>query len=230
MRILLIEDEVNLADAVASGLRAEGFEVELRYDGAEGLEAATTERFDVVILDILLPGLNGFRVCSGIRAAGIATPILMLTAKSGEYDIAEALEGGADDYLTKPFSFVVLLARIRALIRRGSATSGATYVVGELRIDPARRAAHREGTDIPLTAREYALLEAIARRNGTIASKGELLEEVWGTDFDGDPNIVEVYIGYLRKKIDAPFAHAMLVTVRGAGYRLADTTHETMPA
>jgi len=221
VRILLVEDEINLAEAVAAGLRSEDFEVTLCHDGAEGLERATSERFDVIVLDILLPGLNGFRVCSGIRSAGIVTPILMLTAKSGEYDIAEALEGGADDYLTKPFSFVVLLARIRALIRRGSAVVGAAYVIGDLRIDPSRRAARRANVDIPLTAREYALLEAIARRNGTIISKSELLEEVWGTSFDGDPNIVEVYVGYLRKKIDLPFGESSLETVRGRGYRLA---------
>ena len=209
-----------MAEAIAAGLRGESFDVTVCHNGADGLALATSQPFDLIILDILLPGMNGFRVCSGIRAAGSAVPILMLTAKSGEYDIAEALEGGADDYLTKPFSFVVLLARVRALLRRGSAMVGMTITIGDLTIDPGTRGARRCSTDIPLTSREFALLTAIARRNGAVVSKAELLEEVWGTDFEGDPNIVEVYIGYLRKKVDVPFDTPLLLTVRGAGYRM----------
>ncbi len=219
MRILMIEDEVPLADAVARGLRREGFEVECAHDGLSGLERAREGGVDAIILDILLPKMNGYKVCETLRGEGIWTPILMLTAKDGEYDEAEALDTGADDFLSKPFSYVVLVARLRALLRRG-APKVATLQVGSLTLDPGRRTCNRGGRDIALTRREFTLLEALMQRGGSVASKDDLLEEVWGPDFEGDRNIVEVYVGYLRRKIDDGFDQRMLHTVRGAGYRI----------
>ncbi len=220
MRVLVVEDEVNLADAVAQGLCAEGHEVEVSHDGNDGLWRARHGQFDAIILDIMLPGLNGYRVCAALRGEGVATPILMLTAKDGEYDEAEGLDTGADDYLTKPFSFVVLLARLRALARRGQAIRPATLEVGDLRVDPATRRCRRAGREIPLTPREFALLEALASQPDRVHTKQELIDRVWGLDFFGPPNIVEVYVGYLRKKIDRPFGRDSIQTVRGIGYRL----------
>ena len=224
MRVLLVEDEVGLADSIVRGLEAEGFEVDAVHSGLDGLERAREHRYAAVILDIMLPGMNGYRVCSTLRAEGVWTPILMLTAKDGEYDEAEALDTGADDFLSKPFSFVVLVARLRALLRRGSTPRPTVLSVGSLTLDPASRQCRRGDTTVDLTAREYALLELLMRRSDAIVSKSVLLDEVWGPDFEGDPNIVEVYIGYVRKKIDAPFGVQSILTVRGAGYRLiADT-------
>ena len=205
MRVLLVEDEVGLADAIARGLAAEGFEVEAVHDGLEGLERAREHRYAAMILDIMLPGMNGYQVCRTLRAEGIWTPILMLTAKDGEWDEAEALDTGADDFLSKPFSFVVLVARLRALLRRDVAPRPAVLEVGDLRLDPATHEVHRGGEPIALTAREFALLEHLMRHHDEVVSKAALLEEVWGDDGDGDPNVVEVYVGYLRRKIDAPF-------------------------
>jgi DNA-binding response OmpR family regulator len=219
MRVLMIEDEVPLAEAVARGLRREGYEVEMAHDGLTGLERAREASFDAIILDILLPKMNGYKVCENLRADGIWTPILMLTAKDGEYDEAEALDTGADDFLSKPFSYIVLVARLRALLRRG-APKVATLHIGSLTLDPARRSCRRNGREIELTRREFTLLEALMRRGGAVASKDELLEDVWGPEFEGDRNIVEVYVGYLRRKIDDGFEHRMLHTVRGAGYRI----------
>ena len=177
-----------------------------------------------IVLDILLPGMNGYKVCRTLREEHIWTPILMLTAKDGEYDEAEALDTGADDFLSKPFSFVVLLARLRALIRRGAPPRPNTLTLGSLTLDPGTRQVHRDGQAIRLTAREFALLEFLMRKDGNVASKIEILDHVWGIDFAGDPNVVEVYIGYLRKKIDAPFGLETVQTVRGAGCLLeADT-------
>lgn len=215
----MIEDEVALADAVRRGLVAEGFDVEVVHDGRVGLERGLARDHDVILLDILLPGMNGFKVCENLRAADVWTPILMLTAKDGEYDEAESLDTGADDFLSKPFSFVVLVARIRALGRRTQARA-AVLEFGPITLDPSRAACARDGSEIPLTRREYALLEALMRREGAVAPKQELLREVWGPDFEGDPNIVEVYIGYLRKKIDADSEHKVIQTVRGIGYRI----------
>ena len=164
--------------------------------------------------------MNGFKVCRTLRDEGVWTPILMLTAKDGELDEAEALDTGADDFLSKPFSFVVLVARLRALLRRGSTPRPTVLTVGSLTLDPASRQCRRHDTAVDLTAREYALLELLMRRSDAIVSKSVLLDEVWGPDFEGDPNIVEVYIGYVRKKIDAPFGVQTILTVRGAGYRL----------
>lgn len=221
-RILLVEDEAALADGVARGLKAEGFEVEIAYDGLTGLDRARQDDIDVVVLDIMLPGLNGYRVCRTLREEGIGTPILMLTAKSGEYDEAEALDTGADDFLSKPFSFVVLVARIRALLRRSADGRAQPLVIGDLVLDPLARTCRRADTDIPLTTREYELLEALMRKPGQVVPKQELLEHVWGEGFEGDPNVVEVYVGYLRRKIDRPFDRNDIETVRGVGYRIVD--------
>src|SRR3954464_4341144 len=220
MRVLLVEDESRLANAVRRGLEAEGFSVDVAADGKDGFWRASEGRYDAIVLDIMLPGMNGFKVCSALREAGHWTPILMLTAKDGELDEAEALDTGADDFLTKPFSFVVLVARLRALLRRGSTPRPTVLTVGSLTLDPASRQCRRGDTAVDLTAGEYALLELLMRRSDAIVAKTVLLDEVWGPDFEGDPNIVEVYIGYVRKKIDAPFGVQTILTVRGAGYRL----------
>ncbi len=220
MRVLVVEDETNIADALATGLRAEGFDVDVVHNGDDGLWRARETAYAAIILDILLPGMNGYRICRTLRAEGVWTPILMLTAKDGELDEAEALDTGADDFLSKPFSFVVLVARLRALLRRGAAPRPTVLQVGTLSLDPASRECHRGEAAIELTAREYSLLELLMRRSDAIVSKAELIDEVWGPDFPGDPNIVEVYIGYVRKKIDAPFGLQTILTVRGAGYRL----------
>lgn len=222
MRVLVVEDEVRLADAVARGLRAEGFEVDVAHDGPDGLWRASEGSYTVIVLDILLPGLNGYALCRELRAKGDRTPVLMLTAKQGEHDEAEGLEIGADDFLRKPFSFVVLVARLRALIRRASRTPDGVLTIGDLHLDPAKRRCWRGPSEIVLTARELDLLVALARREGGTATKPELMAEVWGFEFDGDHNIVEVYVGYLRNKIDRPFARTSLQTVRTIGYRLID--------
>lgn len=220
--VLLIEDEVALADGLARGLRSEGFEVEVAYDGLDGYDKAKNGTHDVIVLDIMLPGLNGYRVCRRLRKEGIGTPILMLTAKSGEYDEAEALDTGADDFLSKPFSFVVLVARLRALLRRSSDGRAQPIVIGSLSLDPLARTCSRDGQHITLTTREYELLEALMRKPGTVVPKQELLEQVWGSDFEGDPNVVEVYVGYLRRKVDRPFGRNDIETIRGVGYRIGE--------
>ena len=222
MRVLLVEDEVGLANAIARGLEVEGFQVEVVHDGLQGLERARGHRYAVIILDIMLPGMNGYRVCRALRAEDVWTPILMLTAKDGEWDEAEALDTGADDFLSKPFSFVVLVARLRALLRRGVTPRPAVLVVGDLRLDPATREVQRGEVAIDVTAREFSLLEHLMRHTSEVVPKRRLLEDVWGQESDADPNIVEVYVGYLRKKVDAPFHRHSLVTVRGAGYRVVD--------
>ena len=224
----MIEDEVALADAVARGLEAEGFEVAVANDGLDGLQRARDERFDLIVLDIMLPGMNGYKVCRTLRNEEVWTPILMLTAKDGEYDEAEALDTGADDFLSKPFSFVVLVARLRALARRRSDTNLQPLEFGDLVLEPVSRSVRRGETAIPLSPREFALLEALMRHTGEVVAKTDLLERVWGEDFEGDPNVVEVYIGYLRRKIDRPFGHHDLETVRGEGYRMG-TPAETSP-
>ncbi|MGW7413100.1 response regulator transcription factor [Streptomyces sp. NPDC054863] len=217
MRLLIVEDEKRLAVSLARGLTAEGFAVDVVHDGLEGLHLAGEHAYDLLILDIMLPGMNGYRVCATLRAAGNDVPILMLTAKDGEYDEAEGLDTGADDYLTKPFSYVVLLARIRALLRRrGSAGQSPVLTVGALTLDTAARRVHRGEDEVTLTAKEFAVLEQLALRPGAVVSKAEMLEHVWDFAYDGDPNIVEVYISTLRRKLGAE----RIQTVRGAGYRL----------
>jgi DNA-binding response OmpR family regulator len=219
MRVLVVEDERRMAAALRRGLQAEGFAVDLAHDGEEGLHLAREGDYDVVVLDIMLPKLSGYNVCKRLRAEENWVPILMLSAKDGEYDLADGLDLGADDYLTKPFSYVVLVARLRALIRRGGRRRPAVLRSGDLALDPAARTVTRGRTPIELTPREFGLLEFLLRRPGEVVSKAEILEHVWDT-YDTDPNVVEVYVGYLRRKIDVPFGRNALQTVRGAGYRL----------
>jgi two-component system, OmpR family, response regulator len=218
--VLVVEDEVHLGEALARGLGAEGFDVELVHDGLDGLWRARERRYAAIVLDILLPGMNGYEICRTLRADGVWTPILMLTAKNGEYDEAEALDTGADDFLSKPFSYVVLVARLRALIRRGGTPRPPVLAAGDLVVDPVTRTCHRGDAPVALTPRELALLSALLRRDGQVAPKGDLLHEVWGDDFAGDANVVEVYVRYLRRKIDVPFGRRTLQTVRGTGYRV----------
>lgn len=220
MRILLVEDEKRLAAAIANGLAAEGFMVDAVQNGAEGLWRAAEGQYAAIILDILLPDLNGYEVCAALRERQIWTPILMLTAKNGEYDEAEALDTGADDFLSKPFSYVVLFARLRALVRRNVSPRPAVLSTDGLELDPATRRCRRGEAEITLTPREFALLEVFMRRPGEVVPKQKIIDLVWGLDFQGDPNVVEVYIGYLRRKIDFPFGKRSLETLRGVGYRL----------
>jgi two-component system OmpR family response regulator len=221
MRVLVVEDEKKVAAAVRRGLEAEGFAVDVALTGTDGQWLATENTYDVIVLDIMLPGLNGYKLCANLREAGIWTPILMLTAKDGELDEAEALDTGADDYLTKPFSYVVLVARIRALLRRSVRTPQLVYQAGDLRLDPGAHQCWRGETEVRLSAREFAVLEYLIRRVGEVVPKLDILGNVWDFAFNGDPNIVEVYIRHLRKKIDEPFGRCAIETIRGSGYRLA---------
>lgn len=221
MRILVVEDEVRLAQALQRGLRAEGFAVDLAYDGEEGLFLAREGGYDAVILDIMLPKLSGYRICRALRAEHNWVPVLMLSAKDGEYDQADGLDIGADDYLTKPFSYVVLVAKLRALLRRTAPPRPSVLTAGDLSLDPAAHTVKRGDDEISLTPREFALLELFMRHPDEVLSKTEILAHVWDAYYEGDPNVVEVYVGYLRRKIDAPFGRNALQTVRGAGYRLA---------
>ncbi|MGM0354439.1 response regulator transcription factor [Streptomyces sp. ECR3] len=217
MRLLIVEDEKRLALSLAKGLTAEGYAVDVVHDGREGLHRATEGPYDLVILDIMLPGMNGYRVCAALRAAGHEVPILMLTAKDGEYDEAEGLDTGADDYLTKPFSYVVLVARVKALLRRRARPGPSpVHVHGGLTVDTAARRVLREGVEVALTTKEFAVLEHLVLRPGEVVAKAEILDHVWDFAYDGDPNIVEVYISALRRKLGAE----RIRTVRGAGYRL----------
>ncbi len=226
MKILIIEDEVSLAEGLRDGLVAEGHTVSLAHDGDTGFTLGSDLSLDAIVLDIMLPNRNGYKVCRDLRAAGIATPVLMLTAKDGELDEAEALDIGADDFLRKPFSFVVLEARLRALHRRGgggpsdSGSPADLFRIGDITVDRRSRRCHRGATEIVLTSRELDLLVALMAKAGSIATKTDLLTTVWGAEFDGDPNIIEVYIGYLRRKIDQPFGKTSIHTVRGHGYRI----------
>ena len=220
VRALIVEDERRLAEAVAGGLTADGFTVDMATNGPDGLSHAIDRTYDVIVLDIMLPGLSGYEVVRQLRAAQVWTPVLMLTAKDGEYDEADALDLGADDYLTKPFSYVVLLAHLRALIRRGSPPRPAVMSAGDLTLNPATRRCYRGDVEVRLTAREFALLEHLIRHRNDVVSKQSLLANVWDEFYEGDPNIVEVYVGYLRKKVDAPFGRGSIETVRGSGYRL----------
>jgi two-component system OmpR family response regulator len=220
MKVLLVEDEKRLAQTVKEGLLAEGFVVDIVSDGVSGLWAVTEYRYDVIVLDIMLPGLNGYDVLKQMRQRKIWTPVLMLTAKDGEYDQTDAFDLGADDYLTKPFNFMILVARLRALVRRGAPERPVLITVGSLMLDPTRRVVERRGVPIPLTAREYGLLLYLMRHAGDVVSKAQILDNVWDSAYSGGDNVVEVYIGYLRRKLDAPFGLQTLNTVRGLGYRL----------
>ncbi|WAC54422.1 response regulator transcription factor [Gordonia sp. SL306] len=222
MRVLVVDDDVRAAETVRRVLASEGWSVVVATDGAEGLWRASEEQFDVVVLDIMLPKLNGFRVVQEMRERKIWTPVLMLSAKDGEYDQAEALDYGADDYLVKPFSVVVLKAHLRAVMRRGGRERPAILTAGSLTMDPAERKVARGDTAVTLTPREYALLEFLIRNKETVVSKRLILESIWDENYEGDENIVEVYIRYLRKRIDDPFGVRSIETVRGAGYRLCE--------
>ncbi|WP_265521617.1 response regulator transcription factor [Oerskovia flava] len=215
MRVLVVEDERGVARALRRGLLAEGFAVDVALDGRRGLDLAASGEFDAVLVDIMLPGLNGYDLVTRLRALEVWTPVLILSAKDGEYDIADGLDVGADDYLTKPFSFVELVARVRALVRRGAQARPAVLTVGELTLDPATRVVTQRGYEVATTAREFALLEYFMRRPGHVVSKSELRDHVWDAVGD-DLNIVEVYVGYLRRKL----GQRVIETVRGAGYRM----------
>ncbi len=222
MRILIVEDERNVTSYLQTSLEAEGFAVDIAEDGEAGLGLALTNAYDAITLDIMLPGMNGYRVCEEIRKAGVETPILMLTAKDGEYDEADALDIGADDFLRKPFSLVVLIARLRALLRRGAGRAKASLRVGDLELDLSTKCAVRSGRRIELTPREFALLEYLMYNAETVLTKAQILDHVWSPGFLGDENVVEVYIGYVRKKVDAPFDRKLISTVRGVGYRIGE--------
>jgi DNA-binding response OmpR family regulator len=220
VKVLVVEDEPRLAASLRKGLIAEGHLVEVASDGEQGLWMAQTIPFDAIVLDIMLPKLNGFQVCARIREHGIWTPILMLTAKDGDYDEAEALDTGADDYLVKPVSMVVLSAHLRALARRTSTERPTVLTVDDLALDPARRRCTRNDVEIALSPKEYTVLELLMRRQGEALSKADILMSAWDYAYDGDPNIVEVYVSNLRRKIDAPFGTSNLRTVRGVGYEI----------
>jgi DNA-binding response OmpR family regulator len=215
-----VEDEAAMARSLARGLKAEGYSVDVAADGEEGLARARAGGFDAVILDLMLPKLSGYEVVSCLRADGVRVPVLMLTAKQDEFDQTESLDSGADDFLSKPFSYPVLLARLRALIRRGGAPGGAVLEVGDLRLDSATHRCWRDGEEVALTRREQSLLTYLMHRPDQAVSKSELLDHVWDPGAERDPNVVEVYIGYLRRKLDQPGRPSHLETVRSLGYRL----------
>jgi two-component system OmpR family response regulator len=217
VRLLVVEDELRLGAALKRGLTAEGMLVDVATDGLAGLEAARHGGYDAVVLDVMLPGMSGYNVVRTLRTEANWVPVLMLSAKDGEYDQADGLDYGADDYLIKPFSFVVLLARLRALVRRNLPARPAILSAGDVTLDPATHEVELAGTPVALTPREYALLEYFLRHPGRVVSKIELLDNVWDAAEDADPNAVEVYVGYLRRKV----GRDVLVTVRGAGYRLS---------
>jgi DNA-binding response OmpR family regulator len=220
LKLLVVEDDHKIASALRRGLEGEGFTVDVATNGDDGWWMASEQAYDAIVLDIMLPGRNGYVLCADLRAAGNWTPILMLTAKEGEFDEAEGLDTGADDYLRKPFSFTVLLSRLRALLRRGAIRELPPLSVGSLRIDSAGRRAWSKGIELDLVRREFDVLEFLARRAGTVVSKDDIISGVWEFGFDGDHNIVEVYIARLRRKVDEPFGVQRIVTIRGAGYRL----------
>ncbi len=224
MKVLIVEDEDTIADAVARGLAVEGFVTQIADNGIDGLWMAQENTYDVIILDILLPGMSGYELCRQLRRGGGTVPVLMLSAKDGEYDEADALDLGADGFLSKPFSFVVLLAHLRALLRRAPVDRSPVLTAGDLQLDPGSRRCWRGAEEIILTAREYALAEFLFRRKGQVVSRTQITEHVWDADVGPESNIVEVYIGYLRRKFDLPFAGRTIETVRGAGYRLVDRT------
>ena len=221
MKVLLVEDDRKIATAVKRGLEQHGFTVDVAFDGLDGRWMATEGTFDAIVLDIMLPGRNGYLVCRDLRDAGDWTPILMLTAKGGELDEAEALDTGADDYLTKPFSFPVLVARLRALVRRVGGRPPAPLTAGDLRLDPIQRRVWRGDVEIEITTRQFQVLEFLMRRAGQVVSKHDILTGVWEYDFEGTENVVEVYVRRLRTRLDIPFGRNAIQTVRGAGYRLA---------
>ena len=221
MRFLVVEDEKRLATSLKRGLEADGFAVDVVLTGTDGLWMAQENDYDAIVLDIMLPGINGYKICGQLRDAGDWTPILMLTAKEGDLDEAEALDTGADDFLRKPFAHMVLVARIRALLRRQT-DRPVVMSVGDLRLDPNRRRCWRGDTELALRAREFSVLEYLVRNAGVVVSKQDILDHVWNYEYEGDPSLIEVYVRNLRKKIDIPFDRASIETVRGSGYRLAE--------
>jgi two-component system, OmpR family, response regulator len=220
MRALVVEDELRLAAGLRTGLEAEGFAVDVALTGTDGLWLAREHGYDVLVLDLMLPEIDGFEICARLRTEKVWTPILILTARDADTDQIKALDTGADDYLTKPFSYAVLIARLRALVRRGAAERPVVIGAGDLRLDPAARLAWRGETELELTARELSLLEFLIRRQGVVVSKRTILDHVWDYDFEGDPNIVEVYVRRLRNKLDRPYGRSSIATLRGSGYRL----------
>jgi DNA-binding response OmpR family regulator len=220
MRILVVDDDAHLVGSMRRGLEGEGYAVDVAYDGREGHWLASENPYDAMVLDSMLPGMSGDQLCTRLRDAGVWTPILMLTARSGESDEAQALDAGADDFLSKPFSYVVLLARLRALLRRGGAARPAVLVAGDLTLDPATHRVARGDVEVPLSPRQFSLLEYFLRHAGEVLPKSRILEHVWDFTFEGDPNIVEVYVRQLRLRVDEPFGRSALQTLRGAGYRL----------
>jgi len=221
MRALVVEDELRMAAGLRTGLEAEGFAVDVALTGTDGLWLAREYPYDALVLDLMLPGIDGFELCATLRTENIWTPILVLTARDADSDQVSALDTGADDYLTKPFSYAVLVARLRALVRRGATERPVVVTAGDLRLDPAARRAWRGEAELELTARELSLLEFLLRRQGTVVSKQTILDHVWDYDFEGDPNIVEVYVRRLRNKLDRPYGRSSIATLRGSGYRLA---------
>ena len=225
MKVLVVEDEPLLASTLAIGLRAEGCVVVGSSNGVDGLAQAVDDDFDVIVLDIMLPGLSGYEVLRRMRARDVWTPVLMLTAKDGEYDQTDAFDLGADDYLTKPFSFLVLVARLRALVRRSAPQRPPVLTAGSLSLDPGLRTVERDATPITLTPREYGLLEYLMRNKDTVVTKTEILHNVWDAHYEGADNVVEVYVGYVRRKIDIPFGTNTIQTVRGIGYKLESSAN-----
>ena len=220
MRILVIEDEVKMAGLLKRGLEEEGYAVDVASTGANGLWAATENAYDAVVLDVMLPDISGLDVSRRLRGDGRWMPVLMLTARDGVPDRVAGLDAGADDYMIKPFAFSELFARLRALVRRGAGERPAVVTVGDLALDPAGRTVSRAGVRVELTAREFALLEFLLRHAGEVLTRTRILEHVWDFAYDGDSNVVDVYIRYLREKVDRPFGRRSIETVRGSGYRL----------
>jgi two-component system OmpR family response regulator len=222
VRVLVVEDETRMATLLERGLREEGYAVDVANDGTNGLWLATENDYDAIVLDVLLPGMDGFEVCRRARAAGRWAPVLLLTARDAVDDRVRGLDAGADDYLTKPFSFAELAARLRALIRRGGGTRPTVLEVGNLRLDPATHRAWRDDNELALSPKEMAVLELLMRHPGEVVTRTQLLERAWDFAYDGVSNVVDQYIAYLRKKVDRPFGRDDIETVRGVGYRLRD--------
>jgi two-component system, OmpR family, response regulator len=224
MRILVVEDELKMASLLRRGLQEEGHAVDLARTGDDALWMARATEYDALVLDLMLPGIDGIEVCRRLREGGVWAPVLMLTARDGVEDRVAGLDAGADDYLPKPFSFAELLARLRALVRRGANERPAVLEVGDLRLDPATRRAWRGDVEVKLSAKEFALLEAFMRRPGDVLSRYQLLEHAWDYGYENRSNVIDVYVRYLRDKVDRPFGRASIETVRGVGYRLRDET------
>jgi two-component system OmpR family response regulator len=220
MRVLVVEDDVKLAAVIQRGLRGDAIATDIAGNGEDTLWMAGSIDYDAILLDVMLPGIDGFETCRRLRESGVWAPVLMLTARDSVEDRVAGLDRGADDYLTKPFSFAELLARLRALVRRGPVERPAQLIVGDLRMDPATRQVWRGEEEVELSSREYALLETFMRRPGEVLSRYQLLEHAWDYEYENRSNVVDSYVRYLRDKVDRPFGVASIETVRGAGYRL----------